>query len=138
MNTKVTTRIASVLLILVLAALGIQVLFFPKQLQPDVLPIRLLSVARTGTGTEAVFELRNESGTSIDVWPAASLNVGTQDRFETQNTLIDPISIEEDQAARITVKVPADRDWQLMIRVARHGAREGTIVFSDWASQRGN
>ena len=134
MRTKLKIGLAGLLLVTVLVVLFTEGVIIPKQLQPNVLPIRLLSVATTDTGAQAVFELRNESGSRVDVWAAASLNVGTKDRHDMVNTRIDPISIDEDRAARIAVNVPSDKDWQLMIRVARHGAREGTIVFSDWAS----
>jgi hypothetical protein len=125
--------VAAALIIVVLLTEGVLI---PKQLQPNVLPIRLLSVTATEGGRQAVYELRNESGSKVDVWAAADLNVGKPENYEIQEMQITPFSIEEGDAARISVIVPDEESWQIMLRVARHGAKEGTVVFSEWSTDR--
>ena len=105
----------------------------PKQLQPDVLPIRLLSITPGPIDSTASFELRNTSGSKVDVWDQATLNVGSRDQHEVRETQITPITIAHNHAGTITVSVPNSQGWQLMLRVARHGATKGTIVYSDWS-----
>ena len=134
MATKWKIGIAAIVVVVVVILFSDGVLL-PKQLQPNVLPIRLLSVTTTETGRQAVYELRNESGSTVDIWAAASLNVGTPDEFELQHTRIAPVSIEDGQAARLSIAVPDDKGWQAMIRVARPAAQKGTIVFSEWSPE---
>lgn len=135
MKSKWKIGIAAIV-VAVLIVLLTEGVLIPKQLQPSVLPIRLLSVTTTETGRQAVYELRNESGSKVDVWAAASLNVGTPDTFEFQHTQITPVSIDDGQAARLSIAVPGDQGWQAMVRVAPHGAQKGTIVFSEWSPDR--
>lgn len=135
MTTKWKIGIAAIV-VAVLILLLTEGVLIPKQLQPNVLPIRLLSVTTTETGRQAVYELRNESGSKVDVWAAASLNVGTPEDYKCQHTQITPVSIDDGQAARISIAVPGDKGWQAMVPVARHGAQKGTIVFSEWSPDR--
>jgi hypothetical protein len=136
MTTKRKIGIVAVVVALLLIGLLTEGVLIPKQLQPNVLPIRLLSVTTMETGREAVYELRNESRSTVDVWGSASLNVGTPDDFELREIQITPVSIGDGKAARISLSVPDEKNWQLMLRVARHGAQQGTIVFSEWSSDR--
>lgn len=107
----------------------------PEQLQPNVLPLRLLSVNVTDDGKQAVYELQNDSGSKVDIWPVAELHIGKKDNFRVQRVRLAPVSIDKGQAAQITFSIPDDQEWQVVLRVAFHRARKGTLVFSEWSAE---
>lgn len=125
--------ILGVLVLLMFGLMLTEGILIPKQLQPDVLPLRLVSVSVTENGKEAVYELRNNSAAAVDVWAAATLHVGTSTQFEVQEVQIEPQAIERQKKGIIKVPLPVGKEWQVQLRVSPHLAQSATVVFSEWS-----
>lgn len=140
MNTKAKIGIGllAVVLLIVLLTEGVLI---PKQLQPDVLPLRFEEYRENGKLT-AVFEMDNKADSSVVVWETATLIAHREPGEDKQEVTLQRTVIPEGQTGTLVVDAPRDCNWQVEFNVARFGPRQqrrfeagetlkGTIVYSD-------
>lgn len=125
---KTVLLVAAILLLaVVLLTEGVLI---PRQIQGDVLRVRLVGLSQTEEETRATFELRNVEGPKVDLWNA----VLSQPQSERE-IAITPVTLEKGDAATIELAVPTEGKWQVLFYVNRHPREEheeGTIVYSEW------
>lgn len=140
MSTKTKVGFGALVIVFVVLLLTEGVLI-PKQLQPDVLPVRFVGY-RDGTDLTAVFEIANRAGSPVVVWEAAELIIHRGTSQEEQQIVIPRTTIAEEESAVVVVDAPRDCAWQVKFRAARFGPSErrryeaakpltGTVVYSD-------
>ncbi len=144
MNTKAKIGIGALAIVLVIVLLTEGVLI-PKQLQPNLLPLRFKEF-RDDTTLTAVFEIDNEADSPIVVWESATLVTHRDKQNSEEEITIQRTVVPKGQSGTLAVSVPRDCAWQVAFRVARFGPRqqrsfedgrpvEGTIVYSDVVPQ---
>lgn len=129
MNQKLKIGIGAAGFVLFAVLLTVSILL-PRDLQGDVLRLRLLSKAHSDTGSLATFELHNENGPKVDVWSAVMYQPDGQ-----RDIAIAPITLEKGDKAKIPIEVPSEGKWQVGFLVNKHPRQRsarGTIVFSEW------
>ena len=139
MNTKAKLVIAALAAVVAIVLLSEGVLI-PKQLQPDVLPLRFKQYQDDTTLT-AVFEIDNEADSPVVVWESVGLITHGNDH-KRETVSIERTQIPRGSTALIAVPVPRDCPWQVEFSVARFGPKQqkqfqageeikGTVVISE-------
>lgn len=129
MSLRLKIRLAAVGVVLLAVLLTVSILI-PKDLQGDVLRLRLLSMAKSGTGSLATFELHNDKGPKVDVWSAVVSQPDGQ-----RDVAVTPITMEKGDTATIAIEAPSEGKWQVGFLVNKHPRQKsprGTLVFSEW------
>ena len=121
MNTKAKLAIGALAVVVAIVLLTEGVLI-PKQLQPDVLPLRFKEYQDDVTLT-AVFEFDNEADSPVVVWESVGL-ITHGNNQERETVSIERTQIPQGGTALIAVPVPADCPWQVEFSVARFGPKQ--------------
>jgi hypothetical protein len=130
MSTNWKIGIGAAAVLSVATVLLTEGVLFPKQIQGDVLTVRLVMLKPSDSGLRATFELRNEDGPKVDLW-SATLTGSNHER----DIDIKTVTMNKGDTTTIEIQVPTEGKWQVCFRVSKHPKdehRRGTLVYTDW------
>ena len=96
----------------------LEVVVIPTSLQSETLPVRFLEYSDPA-GRSAVFELSNQSGSTVVVLETADFIRSPGNREERQNVEIQRTEIQKGQVGRILIPVAGEEAWQVEFQVAK-------------------